>query len=50
MLIYAVFTLNDFDDQKRKTFTKTNFSSFKLKFHACRFKQAFYSLHKLYIA
>jgi len=47
----AAFTLNGFDDQERNlTFVKTDFQVLKLKFHACNFKQAFYPLHKLYIA
>jgi len=42
----AAFTLNGFDDQERNlTFVKTNFQNFKLKFHACNYKQAFYPLH-----
>jgi len=33
---YAAFTLNGFDNQKRKlTFAKTDFQILKLKFHAC---------------
>jgi len=49
--IYAAFTLNDFDDQERNlTFVKTDFQVLKLKFRACKIKQAFYHLHKLYIA
>jgi len=28
---------------------ENEFTSFKLKFHTCNFKQAFYPLHKLYI-
>jgi len=38
-----------FDDQERNlTFVKTDFQVLKFKFHACNFKQAFYSLHNLY--
>jgi len=48
---YAAFTLNGLDDQERNlTFVKTGFQVLKLKFHACNFKQAFYSLLELYIA
>jgi len=48
---YDTFTINGFDDQERKlTFVKTDFRVLKLKFRACNFKQAFYSLHKRYIA
>jgi len=44
-----VFTLNGFDDQERNlTFVKTDFQILKFKFHACNFKQAFYSFYKLY--
>jgi len=51
VVIYAAFTLNGFDDQARNlAFVKTYFQVLKLKFHACSFKQAFYTLHKLYIA
>jgi len=47
---YAAFTLNGFDDQERNlTFVKTDFQVFKLKFHACKFKKAFYPIHNLYI-
>jgi len=43
--------LNDFDDQEQNLmFVKTDFQVLKLKFHAWNFKQAFYPLHKLYIA
>jgi len=43
----AAFTLNDFDDQERNsTFVKTDFQVWKLKFHPCSLKQAFYPLHK----
>jgi len=46
---YAAFTLNGFDDQKRKLpFVNTDFQVLKLKFYACNFKQAFYPLHRLY--
>jgi len=46
MITNAVFTLNHFDDQERNlTFVKSDFQVFKLKFHACNIKQAFYSLH-----
>jgi len=42
----AVFTLNGFGDQERNlTFVKTDFQVLKFKFHACNFKQAFYSLY-----
>jgi len=38
-LTYAAFTLNGSDDQKRNlTYVKMDFSSLKLKFHACNFK------------
>jgi len=48
---YAAFTLNGFDDQERNlTFVKTDFQVLKLKYKACNFKQAFYSLYKLYIS
>jgi len=42
---------NGFDNQERNlTFVmKTDFQVLKLKFHACKFKQDFYPLHKLYI-
>jgi len=47
----TALTLYGFDDQERNlTFVKTDFQVLKLKFHACSFKQAFYPLHKLYIA
>jgi len=47
----AAFTLNGFDDQERNLmFVKNNFQVLKLNFHACNFKQAFYLLHKRYIA
>jgi len=50
-MAYAAFTPKGFDDQERNlTFVKTDFQVLKLKFHACSFKQAFYLLHKLYIA
>jgi len=45
--INAAFTLNGFDDQEwNLTFVKADFQVLKLKFLACNFKQAFYSLHK----
>jgi len=48
---YAAFTLNGLDDQERNlTIVKTDFQVLKLNFYACNFKQAFYPLHKLYIA
>jgi len=48
---YAALTPNDFDDQERNlTFVKTDFQVLKLKFLACRMKQAFYPLHKQNIA
>jgi len=48
---YEAFTLNGFDDQERNlTFVNTDFQVLKLKFYAYNFKQAFYSLHKLYVA
>jgi len=47
-VFYAEFTLNSFDDQERNlTIVKTGFQVLKHKFHACNFKQAFYSLHEL---
>jgi len=53
-LTYVAFTLNGFDNhqERRLTFVQTDFKIFKLKFHICNFKQAFYLLHKLvlYIA
>jgi len=51
LVTYAAFTHNGFDDQERNLpFMKTDFQVLKLKFHACNIKQAFYPLHKLYIA
>jgi len=47
----AAFTLMGFDNQERNLmFVKTDFQVSKLIFHACNFQQAFYTLHKLYIA
>jgi len=44
----AAFTLNGFYDHERNlTFVKTDFQVLKLKFYACNFKQAIYSLPKL---
>jgi len=49
IMSYAAFTLNGFDDQARNlTSVKTDFQVLKLQFHACNFKQAFYTLHKLH--
>jgi len=48
---YAAFALNGFDNQERNlSFVKTDFQVLKLKVYDCNFKQAFYPLHKLYIA
>jgi len=41
----AAFTFNGFDDEERNfTIAKTDFQVSKLKFHACKLKQAFYPL------
>jgi len=49
---YAALIVNGFDDKERNlTFVKTDFQVFKLKLiNYCNFKQAFYPLHKRYIA
>jgi len=48
---HAAFTLTGFYDQEQNlTFVKTDFQVLKLKFHVSNFKQAFYPLHKRYIA
>jgi len=50
-LCNAAFTLNGFDDQERnRTFVKTDFQVLKPKLKACSFKQDFYPLHNLNIA
>jgi len=47
----AAFIHNGFDNQVwNLVFVKMDFQVLKLKFHACNFKWAFYSLHKLYTA
>jgi len=47
----AAFTLSGFDDEKRNLmFVKTALQILKLKFLACRMKQAFYPLNKQNIA
>jgi len=44
---YATFTLSGVDDQIRNPMLViTYFQVLKLKFHACNFKQDFYSLYK----
>jgi len=46
-LIYAAFTLNDFDSQARsRSFAKTHFPVLELKFHICSIKKVFYPLYK----